>query len=221
MRRTTDRRRTSDRREAPRRTASAGSADSADRSSTSRPRRSQALAERVTGEPADADVLADRGDPLVDQLANRLVGVTERLVVQADLGEPLLELALDDLRPDVLGLLLDGLVAAELLALRLEVGFRDALGVDVERSQSGHLDREVADELLELVGAGDEVGLAVDLDQDADPAARVDVARDEAVLGVPIGPLGGGRQAAIPEDGDGLLDVAVGLDERLLAVHES
>ena len=42
--------------------------------------------------------------------------------------------------------------------------------------EAGDLHREVPDELLELVRAGDEVGLAVDLDQHADAAAGVDVA---------------------------------------------
>ena len=38
--------------------------------------------------------------------------------------------------------------------------------------EPGDLHREVADELLELVGARDEVGLAVDLDQDAERGRR-------------------------------------------------
>ena len=76
--------------------------------------RSQLLPERVAGEAADADVLADRGDPLGDQLADGPLLVAERLVVQADLREPLLELAVDDLGADVLGLLLDGLVGEQL-----------------------------------------------------------------------------------------------------------
>ena len=70
-------------------------------------RRSQLLPERVAGEPADPDVLADRRDRLGDQVADGALLVAERLLEQADLRVPLLELALDDLRADRLGLLLD------------------------------------------------------------------------------------------------------------------
>ncbi len=45
----------------------------------------------------------------------------------------------------------------------------------------------VAHELLELVGASHEVRLAVDLDEHADAAAGVDVARHEALAGVAAG----------------------------------
>ena len=137
--------------------------------------------------------------------------VAERLVEQADLRVPLLELALDDLGADVLGLLLDASSASSsaFLASRTSAGI--ALLVDVQRRQAGDLDREVADELLELVGAGHEVGLAVDLDEHADPAAGVDVARDEALAGVAAGLLGGRGEALLAQERDGLLDVAVGL----------
>ncbi len=83
--------------------------------------------------------------------------------------------------------------------------------VDVQRREAGDLDREVAHQLLELVGARDEVGLAVDLDQHADAAAGVDVAGDEALAGVATGLLGGRRQALLAQQRDGLLEVAVGL----------
>src|SRR5215212_6726451 len=76
--------------------------------------RSQLLPERVPREPADADVLADRRDPIGDQVANGTVLVAERLVQLADLGEPLLQLTLHDLGSDRLRLLLDRLVGEEL-----------------------------------------------------------------------------------------------------------
>ena len=94
-------------------------------------------------------------------------------------------------------------------------------GVDVQRREAGDLDREVADELLELVGAGHEVGLAVDLDEHADAAAGVDVARDEALAGVAAGLLGGRREALLAQQRDGLVEVAVGLGQGALAVHEA
>jgi hypothetical protein len=106
--------------------------------------RSQLLPERVAGEAADPDVLADRGDLLGDQLTHAPLFVAEWLVVQADLGEPLLELAIDDLRADVLGLLLDGLVGEELGLLRGEDVGRDVVGVDVDRSEARDLNATIA-----------------------------------------------------------------------------
>ncbi len=120
-----------------------------------------------------------------------------------------------------LGLRLGRLVGEQLGLLRLEDVGGDAVDVDVQRREPGDLDGEIADEPLELVGAGDEVRLAVDLDQHADPAAGVDVARDEALAGLPAGLLGGGGEALLAQGGDGLLDVAVGVLEGALAVHEA
>ena len=98
---------------------------------------------------------------------------------------------------------------------------RDPVDVDVQRREAGDLHGEVADELLELVGAGHEVGLAVDLDEHADAAAGVDVARDEALARLAAGLLGGRREALLAEERDGLVEVAVGLGQGALAVHEA
>ena len=123
---------------------------------------------------------------------------------------------------DVLRLLLDGARRASSSAFfASSVSAGIALDVDVERARPADLDRQVADELLELVGPGDEVRLAVDLDQDADAAAGVDVARDEALAGVAAGLLRGRGETPLAKQGDGLVEVAVGLDERVLAVHEA
>src|SRR5262249_20164550 len=82
------------------------------------------------------------------------------------------------------------------------------------------LHAEVLHQLLELRGLRDEVGLAVDLDQDADLAAGMDVGADGA-LGRRAGrPLRGLREPALAEEPDGLLEVALGLAERLLTVEE-
>ena len=158
---------------------------------------------------------------LVDQVADVCARVAEGLLVQARPAVPLLELALDDLGADVLRLLLDGLVGEQLGLLGLEVR-RPGCGsmVDVQRREAGDLDGEVADELLELLGARDEVGLAVDLDEHADAAAGVDVAGDEALAGVATGLLGRRGQAALAQQRDRLVEVAVRLGQRLLAVHE-
>src|SRR4051812_16247842 len=223
MRRTRGRRRTGGCRGALRRTASAGRADTEYRAlplPSLRRFRSHLLPERVAGETANPDVLADRGDLLGDQVADRALLVTERLVEQADLRVPLLELALDDLRPDVLGLLLDRLVGEQLGLLRGKLLGRDVLGVDVDGSESRDLDREVAHQLLELVRARHEVRLAVDLDEHADAPAGMDVARHEALAGVAIGLLGCRCETLVAQDEGSLVEVAVSLGERALAIHE-
>ena len=63
---------------------------------------------------------------------------------------------------------------------------------------------DVLEELLEILGAGDEVGLAVDLDEDADFAAGVDVLADRAFVGGAGGFLLGGGHAALAQDDEGL-----------------
>src|SRR6185369_9169181 len=200
-RRTPGRRRTSGRQGEPRRRASAGSARSGVRhdSPWASARRSQLLPERIPREASDADVLADLGDRLRDQVLDRPVLVPEGLLVEADLAVPLVELALDDPLLDLGRLALDRVGRGELGLLRRDGLLGDPLDVDVQGCEARDLDREVADELLELVGAGDEVGLAVDLDQHADPAARVDVAGDDAFARVPARLLGGCREPSLAE----------------------
>src|SRR4030095_10132161 len=62
---------------------------------------------------------------------------------------------------------------------------------------------------------GDEVGLAVELEQ-----RRAGVAHD-AVRGGAAGPLADVLRALDAQELDGLVEVAVGLVERLLAVHHA
>ncbi len=65
----------------------------------------------------------------------------------------------------------------------------------------GDLQREFLDEGLEVVGARDEVGLAVHLDEHADLAAQVDVGADQALAGGAAGLLRRLREAALAQDG--------------------
>src|SRR5436305_1136991 len=128
------------------------------------------LADLEAGEAADHHVLArlrgGRGPQVLDGLPGVLVLVHVLLVEEDDLLEPLAKLALGDLRAHVLrlvgGLLL---VDAELRVLCL---LRHVLLGDVERRGSCDLYGDLARELAEVLVAGDEVGLAVDLDQHAD-----------------------------------------------------
>ena len=77
------------------------------------------------------------------------------------------------------------------------------------------------DELLEVVGARDEVGLAVHLDEHADLAAHVDVVADQPLGGRAAGLLGRLREPALAQERRRLLEVAVGLGQRRLALHHA
>ena len=119
------------------------------------------------------------------------------------------------------GLDCDRLVGQQLGLLALGHVGRDGLDGRVHGREARDLHREVADELLEVLVAGHEVGLAVDLDEHAQPAAGVDVGGHLALAGVAAGLLGGCRLAPLAEQDDGLLEVAAGLLEGALAVHEA
>ena len=75
-----------------------------------------------------------------------------------------------------------------------------------------------ADELLTL---GDEVRLALQLEQHAGGVVVGDQGDDGTVLGRAALALGDALLALDAQDLDGLVDVAVGLVERLLAVHHA
>src|SRR5690349_14427220 len=74
-------------------------------------------------------------------------------------------------------------------------------------------------ELFEVLGAGDEIALAIDLHNYADLASGVDVAGHGAFTGDARSLLGGDRNALLPQDDDRLLHVTFGFGEGLLAVH--
>src|SRR5215213_3943700 len=96
--------------------------------------------DREAGEAADDDVLAGRagelGAQLLDRLAVVLVGVDVLLLEQHDLLHPLAQLALRDLRPDVVGLV--GRLLLEHAQLGLLVLLGDVLlGDEADRRRRG------------------------------------------------------------------------------------
>src|SRR4051794_38024981 len=179
------------------------------------------LAYLISGEPADHDVLAGlrrRGRAQVlDRLAGVLVAVHVLLVEQHDLLEPLAQAPLGDLRPHVLRLVGGLLLEDPQLALALLV--RHVLLRHVQGRGGGDVQGHVARELLEVVVARHEVGLAVDLHEHADLAGRVHVALDDALGRRPRAALRGLRLTLHAQDLDRLFDVPVRLDEGALAVH--
>src|SRR5829696_6588466 len=176
------------------------------------------------GEAADDDVLAgltgQLGPDLLDRLAVVLVGVDVGLVEQDDVLHPGLELALGDLRAHVLGLV--GGLALEHAQLRLPVRIRDLLLGDVAGERAGgDVERDVAGEGHEVVVAGDEVGVAVDLDEHADLGVAVDVGLDRALGGLAAADLQRLVAEADAQQLDRGVDVAARLLEGALAVHHA
>src|ERR1044071_869521 len=179
----------------------------------------ESLAELEPDEPANLDVLADLGDQLLLDLIDRLVGVLDpRLVEQTDLLEPLGDLTVDHLLHDRLGLA--GLLGLgdQHLALAIDHALRDLLAAHELGRHRGDLHRDIAREGLKVLVARDEVGLAVDLDEHADPAAAVDVRHHRALGRLAPRLLGGLGQALGAEIVDRLLHIAGDLGQRLLAV---
>src|SRR5215831_4502464 len=168
----------------------------------------QALAELVAGEAANLAVFADLADELVQEIADRLLVVLDPcLLEETDLLLPLGDLAIDDLADDVLRLArLARLLQADAALLLDRVG-RNVLGGEVERVHGGDLQRHLAHERLERVAAGDEVCLAVHLEQHADAVVRVNVGADHALGGDAAGLLGGGGQTLLAQELARLLHV--------------
>ena len=86
-------------------------------------------------------------------------------------------------------------------------------GVDIGRFGRRGGAHHLVGELLELGVLGDEVGLAVELDQ------RAAFGRDQSLGGGPLGALADILGALDPQRLDGLVEVAVALGQRVLAVQ--
>ena len=131
----------------------------------------------------------------------------------------LVELALDDLLHG------RGRFALDLrrgdVALLGQLGLGHFLARDVGRIGRGDLQAHVAAERLELLVAGDEVRLAIHLEEHADLAADVDVAFDQAFLRGAGGKLVDLAAQLLAQERDRLLRVAVGLGESLFAVEQA
>src|SRR5919109_725990 len=171
------------------------------------------------------DVLTHRGLRLLDEGGNRLCLVLDPLLLEENgVLEERLDLALDDL-------VYDSLRLARVLR---RLGVDGRLLVDgrlrdlVARHPGGVRKRDVHGDVLrqpfEPLGLGDEIGLAVELQEHAELRRQVRVGL--VLVGVhdafgrcPPGPSGGVRKTPLPQDPLGGVDVAAGLLERLLAVH--
>src|ERR1700722_148417 len=135
------------------------------------------LADGEAHEAADDDVLAGLRGELVAQLLDGLaleLRVVQLLLEQHDRPVPGVELALDDFRAQVFGLV-GGLLLVDARLGVAGVG-GNLLAADVAHGRRRRdLHRDVARETDEVLVGGDEVGVAVDLDQHPDLGAGVHV----------------------------------------------
>ena len=102
----------------------------------------------------------------------------------------------------------------------VEVGLAHEFS-DVSRRRVRYLVGEVTGEVLEVSVDGHEVGLAVDLDERTCSTVVVHVAGDGTFVGGAAGLLRKSCETLGAKQVDGLLHVAFGLRERLLAVHHA
>ena len=181
------------------------------------------FAEVVSGEATDGDLLTNLGGRLLHELLNGLARVLD--VVLRDerlLVHHLVDATGDNLLANVLRLgqqvfLLHFDGALTLHHLLVGIGRVDVLNLRAR----GDLHGEVLREFLEPVTAGDEVGLAVEFEQDADAAAGVDVRHDATFGGDAARLLVRGGHALLAQPRGGFFDATFALLKRLLAVHHT
>src|SRR5690606_24043137 len=168
--------------------------------SLSSARRKALLAYCDAGEAADLDVLAQGGGGLLDELADGpLVVLDVGLVEQDDLGEELVQTALDDLVGDGLGVALLERLLAERRALGGDDVLGHALAAHARRVRYRYVHGQVLGQLAEGVGAGHQVGLAVDLHERGELAVVGDVRAHDALRGLASRLLVGLGDAALAQ----------------------
>src|SRR5664280_1488756 len=172
-------------------------------------------------EPADDHILAGGRRELIAQLLDGPaieLGVVHLLLEQHDRRQPRVQLAGHDSLAHVLRLL-SGLQLVD-ARLRLALLRGDVLAADVlDGRRGGDLHGHLAGERHEVLVLGHEVRVAVHLDQHADLRARVHVGLDGALGGRALAEILDLLALPDPQDLDRLVDVALRLRERLLAVH--
>src|SRR6201999_2243046 len=124
----------------------------------------------------------------------------------------------DDLLDHGRGLVGGGGLRGIDLLLTLHVLGGDIFPADVARIGGGDVHRDVLEQLLEVLSAGNEIALAVELDEYADLAAGVDVGAHSAFVSGARRLLLRGGHAPLAQYDESLLHIALGLLEGLEAV---
>src|SRR6185437_13429848 len=98
--------------------------------------------------------------------------------------------AFEHLLDDVRGLAAGGGLGTVDVLLAEKVFFGDVFAANVAGIGGSDMHGDIAEQLLEVIGAGDEVGLAVELDEDADLTASMNVGAHSSLIGGAGGLLG-------------------------------
>src|SRR5918992_2092682 len=179
-------------------------------------------AELEPDEAAHLNVLAGLRRHLLHEIGDGLAGVAHpRLVHERDVLVERLELTRHDLLDHVLRLAALTNLLLEDTPLLLDAVRRHAIAIHRDRRSRRDVLGERTRQVLEIVGAGDEVGLAIQLDEDGQLAVVVQVMADVALFHGTVGSLLGLGDALLAKILDRLVDVSVRLLERLLAIHHA
>ena len=167
-------------------------------------------------------LFAKAGDVFNENVLDVLVRVLEVLLFhQAYIAVPFFQLALSDALKDIFGLagslrlgFVDGYLPFHNVSRNLFPGHVFGVGChDVHR--------EISRQLLKLLGAGYEIGLAVELDHCGDLAAVVDIGTDDTFMGIAVGLLGRGRQPLLAQIFHGFVKIAIIFVQRCFAVENA
>ena len=127
----------------------------------------------------------------------------EVLFVEAVFLVELFHLAVDDFFDDRLGLAGGAGLRLVDFALAVENFLRDVLAADEARIERGNVHGHVVAQALEIFGARDEIGFAIDFDHHADFSAGVNVVADQAFGGLARRLLLRGGLPLLAQDVDG------------------
>ena len=172
----------------------------------------------VAGESTNDDVFAEFRDFAGDEVFDgRLRIFDEGLLKKANGAKEFVDFAIDDLVHDVGGFALH-LCGGDVAFAGDEVG-RDLLTSHIKRMRSRNVESDVFDEIAEDFVFGNEVGFAIDFDEDADFAGEVDVGSNGAFLRFARGLLACAGDAFLAEKILGGGEIATGFGEGFFTIH--
>ena len=178
------------------------------------------FSDRIASESPEDDIFPNLRDFRRDQFFDRLIWILdEALFEQADGAVKFVQFSFDDFHHNILRL------AFHLLGIDRAFGFNRGRGhliaADVEWLGSGDVKGDVFDESTEAFVFGHEIGLAIDLDENADLALKVNVGGDDAFFGRAGRLFAGASDPFGTQKRFGFVEIASGLGQGAFAIHEA
>src|SRR5207253_1476290 len=188
----------------------------------SRAGRRRSFSHLETGKPGNRYVLADLADRLLDHLADGPLVILGPGLVEQDLAlVKIVQLSLHDLFHYRLGLLLVTRLSLEDGTLPLEHVGRDVFAAKIAWIGRGDVHGNLVCQLAELLVAGDEVTLAVDLDQHPELLVVVHICFHDPLARGPGGLGAGFGHALLAQPVLCLLEIATSRLQGALGVHHA